>query len=283
MGHGCAFSSKSSTSASRNHFRDTGWCSQRKKQMRILQTQPLLSLHTWLMVVFKTLFARVSSWVNVVLMTTLSGCSQFQTVTVSGAFHAFLKTHILFFLGILFLQTEEFHFVFLTVQVWWHSDFPSGGACICAQLLSRVQHFETPWTLARHAPLSMGSALCPLASWQESWGGLPFPFPGDLPNPGIEPASPATLALIGRFFHLWAIYNAPLLSISFSEDVCILPTLLKDVFAADRILNWQISFLLALQKCSWTVFWLPWFLMRRWQSDESFSHLWEHLLFFLWL
>ena len=68
------------------------------------------------MVVFKTLFARVSSWVNVVLMTTLSGCSRFRTVTVSGDF---LKTHILFFPGVLFLQTEEFHFAFLTVRVWW--------------------------------------------------------------------------------------------------------------------------------------------------------------------
>ena len=46
--------------------------------------------------------------------------------TVSGAFHPFLKTRILFFLGTLFLQTEEFHCVFLTVPVWWHSDFPSG-------------------------------------------------------------------------------------------------------------------------------------------------------------
>ena len=43
----------------------------------------------------------------------------------------------------------------------------------------------TPWTVARQAPLSMG------LSRQEYWSGLPFPFPGDLPNPGIEPGSPA--------------------------------------------------------------------------------------------
>ena len=46
---------------------------------------------------------------------------------------------------------------------------------------SRVQLFVTPWTIARQAPLSMEF------SRQEYWGGLPFPSPGDLPNPGIEP------------------------------------------------------------------------------------------------
>ena len=50
---------------------------------------------------------------------------------------------------------------------------------------SRVQLFATPWTVAYQAPLSMGF------SRQEYWGGLPFPSPGDLPNPGIEPRSPA--------------------------------------------------------------------------------------------
>ena len=49
---------------------------------------------------------------------------------------------------------------------------------------SRVQLFETPWTVACQAPLSMGF------SRQEYWSGLPFPSPGDLPNPGIKPQSP---------------------------------------------------------------------------------------------
>ena len=46
----------------------------------------------------------------------------------------------------------------------------------------------TPWTIARQAPLSMGF------SRQGYWSGLPFPPPGDLPNPGIEPESPALQA-----------------------------------------------------------------------------------------
>ena len=49
----------------------------------------------------------------------------------------------------------------------------------------------TPWTVARQAPLSMGFPR------QEYWSGLLFPSPGDLPNPGIKPLSPA---LTGRFF-----------------------------------------------------------------------------------
>ena len=59
--------------------------------------------------------------------------------------------------------------------------------CVC-QLLSHVQLFATPWTVAHQAPLSMGF------SRQEYWSGLPFPSPGDLPNPGIEPMSPALQA-----------------------------------------------------------------------------------------
>ena len=51
--------------------------------------------------------------------------------------------------------------------------------------------FATPWTVVRQAPLSVGF------SRQEYWSGLPFPTPGDLPNPESEPASPA---LAGRFF-----------------------------------------------------------------------------------
>ena len=54
--------------------------------------------------------------------------------------------------------------------------------------------FVTPWTVAHQAPLSMGF------SRQEYWSGLPFPPPGDLPNPGMEPESPAFPALAYKFF-----------------------------------------------------------------------------------
>ena len=50
--------------------------------------------------------------------------------------------------------------------------------------LSHVQLFATPWTVACQAPTSVGF------SRKEYWSGLPFPSPGDLPDPGIEPESP---------------------------------------------------------------------------------------------
>ena len=65
-----------------------------------------------------------------------------------------------------------------------------------AQSLSRVRFFETPWTVACQAPLSMGF------SRQECWNGFPFPIPGDLPNRGIEALSPVPPTLTGGFLLL---------------------------------------------------------------------------------
>ena len=55
-----------------------------------------------------------------------------------------------------------------------------GGGGVVAKLGLTL---ETPWIVARHASLSMEF------SRQESWNGLPFPSPEDLPDPGIEPGS----------------------------------------------------------------------------------------------
>ena len=56
----------------------------------------------------------------------------------------------------------------------------------CGGLVAKSwQTLVTSWTVARQAPLSMGF------SRQEYWNGLPFPPPGDLPDPGMEPGSPA--------------------------------------------------------------------------------------------
>ena len=59
--------------------------------------------------------------------------------------------------------------------------------CVLSRF-SRVQLFAVLWTIACQAPLSMGF------SRQKYWSGLPFPPPEDLPNPGIEPRSPALQA-----------------------------------------------------------------------------------------
>ena len=67
--------------------------------------------------------------------------------------------------------------------------------CICvSNCFSRVWLFATLWTVAPQAPLPMGF------SRQEYWSALPFPPPGDLSDPRIEPASVTSPALAGRFF-----------------------------------------------------------------------------------
>ena len=63
-----------------------------------------------------------------------------------------------------------------------------------AHSLSHVWLFATPCTVAHQVPLFMGF------SRQEYWSGLPCPPPGDLPDPGIKPRSPAPPALAGGFF-----------------------------------------------------------------------------------
>ena len=62
------------------------------------------------------------------------------------------------------------------------------------KLLSHVQLFVTPWTVAHEAPLSLGF------SRHDYWTRLPFPFPGDPPDPGIEIVSLVSPAFPGRFF-----------------------------------------------------------------------------------
>ena len=78
---------------------------------------------------------------------------------------------------------------------WNHNEgFPGGSvvknppANAGVKLLSRVRLFATPWTVAYQAPPSVGF------SRQECLSRLPFPSPGDLPDPGIEPGSPALQA-----------------------------------------------------------------------------------------
>ena len=69
-------------------------------------------------------------------------------------------------------------------------------------VLSHIQLFDTPWSVACKAPLSMKF------SRQEYWSGLPLPPPGDVPDPRIEPKSPAPLTLAGRFPAISATWEA---------------------------------------------------------------------------
>ena len=76
---------------------------------------------------------------------------------------------------------------------------------MCASVLSHfryVQLFVTPWTVVCQAPLPMGF------SRQEYWSGLPCPPPRDLPDPGIEPVSLMSPALVDRSFTTSATWEA---------------------------------------------------------------------------
>ena len=64
------------------------------------------------------------------------------------------------------------------------------------KLLSHVQLFVSPWTVAHQAPPSMEFFR------REYWSGLPFPSPGDLPDPGIKPRPPALQADALLPYHL---------------------------------------------------------------------------------
>ena len=74
-------------------------------------------------------------------------------------------------------------------------------ACLLSHF-SRVQLFAMLWTVAHQASLSIGF------SRQGYWNGLPFPPPEDLPNPGIEPVSLMSPALVSVFFTTSATWEA---------------------------------------------------------------------------
>ena len=74
--------------------------------------------------------------------------------------------------------------------------------CCCHLVAKSVSNsFAVPWTVACQAPLSIEF------SRQEYWNGLPCPSPGNLLEPGIEPASLMSPALTGRFFTTGAIWE----------------------------------------------------------------------------
>ena len=88
-------------------------------------------------------------------------------------------------------------------------------------VLSHVQLFATSWTVAHQAPLSMEF------SRQENWSGVPFPSPGDLPNPRIKPASLSSLALASSLplTHLCFLSHRKKIELQFSSVTQSCPTL----------------------------------------------------------
>ena len=83
------------------------------------------------------------------------------------------------------IHTQTHTHVRAPVQTGCGSGFRLGGGGLVTKSCLTA---ATPWAVPLQAPLSIGF------SRQEYWSGLPFPFPGDLPDPGIEPRSPALQA-----------------------------------------------------------------------------------------
>ena len=81
--------------------------------------------------------------------------------------------------------------------------------CVCAQSLSQVQLFATPWAVGSQAPLSMEFSI------QEYWSGLPLPTPGDLPGSGNQTCISCVSCIDQQIFYHCISWEAP--SISFSS------------------------------------------------------------------
>ena len=137
-----------------------------------------------------------------------------------------------------------------------HSMTHAGLQSVRAQLPSRVWLLTTPWTAAHQAPLCMGF------SRQEYWNELPFPPPGDLPDPGIEPVSPKL-----------QVDSSPLSHTSFKEQV------LKEwvqsykgpsLFLSSNKLFQRHSH--SLKRCLKKQVHISW--VRKFSSVESLSRVW---------
>ena len=123
----------------------------------------------------------------------ISPFSQSRTVrnpvnSFTGIF--FSNWNILLLYHVVLVSAEQHSEWVIRVHEWVLSHF------------SRVWLFVAPWAVTHQAPLSMGF------SRQEYWSGLPFPSPGDLPDPGIEPGSLTFPALAGKFFTTSATWEA---------------------------------------------------------------------------
>ena len=150
--------------------------------------------------------------------------------------------------------------------LWIHTSSVTGGRRPCvwphfdhwyfACMLSWVQLFITPWTVARQVPLSMGFPR------QEYWSGLPFSSPGDLPGPGI---CVSCISCISRRILYWcATWEAWGSLNSVSQTLSTINTTWVRYFKVwilgvctellTRIESHSIS------RSSWTTGWQSWFL-----------------------
>ena len=111
----------------------------------------------------------------------------------SRSIHVAVNSSISFFLWLIFCLCV-YIYTYTHTQIHTHVCMPSH--------FSHVGLFENPWTIGCQAPLSM--KFC----WQEYWSGLPCPSPEDLLDPGIEPESLMSPALVALLFTTRATWEA---------------------------------------------------------------------------
>ena len=124
------------------------------------------------------LLAKYQTWYFFLLHWGVTSIELNKALTLKCSEHSINVRHysLVFCLNYFFWKLSSslgWNYFLLTFLVWWH---------LVAQLCLTLYD---PMTITYQAPLSMGFPR------QEYWSGLPFPSPGDLPNPGIEPMSPA--------------------------------------------------------------------------------------------
>ena len=137
------------------------------------------------------------------------GCYEYQCTNISenllSVFFLYLYPEVEFvdnMVNLVFNFGGNYHVFHSGHAILHFYQWCSRAPCVHASSVMS-DSFVTPWTVAHQAPLSMGFPR------QEYWSGLPCPPPGDLPNPGIEPASLASPALAGGFFTNWATREVP--------------------------------------------------------------------------
>ena len=92
------------------------------------------------------------------------------------------------------MDTCMYTYMYVYMSLSIYKDIKMSYECVRAACSVMSDSFATPWTVVHQVPLSMGFFR------QENWSGLPFPPPGDFPNPRIESLSLASPALAGGFF-----------------------------------------------------------------------------------
>ena len=95
----------------------------------------------------------------------------------------------------LFLLSFKLYFAFLSAKYLYINIFIALSLKVKVKSLSCVLLVATPWTVAHQVPLSMEFPR------QEYWSWLPFPSPGNFPNPGIEPKSLHCRQILNRLSH----------------------------------------------------------------------------------